>query len=127
MLLSVLLFSINAFLAGALNWFGPYIAYKTGGTYAIALTYSQVLILATFSRIIGGALTDVVGRKRTAILAISLRFLITFILLIYLNIYTIMLFIIFYEILRFFISPPLNILLYESIKREIYGKTAIHV
>jgi len=121
-LLLVLLFSVNAFLAGALNWFGPFIAYKTGGAPGIALTYSQVLILAALSHIVGGALTDTLGRKRTAIFAASLRLLVTFILLVEVNVYTAMLFIISYEILRFFIHPPLSVLLYESVKQEVYGR-----
>jgi len=119
----LILSAYGGFIAGSLNWFGPYLLGKLGGATLIGVSYTSVLLLASISRILGGAFADTIGRRRTIILSLTLRMLaIVPMLLMGINIITATVLILAFELTRFMGAPALSSMIYESTRRETIGR-----
>lgn len=119
----LILSAYGGFIAGSLNWFGPYLLGKISGAALIGLSYTLVLLLTSIVRILGGALADCVGRKKTIILSLMLRLLvIVSMLFMGVNVITATMFVLTFELTRFMAAPALSSIIYESVKCEIVGR-----
>lgn len=119
----IILSPLGGFVSGSLNWFGPYLLSILGGSLVVGASYASVLILGSFIRIIGGALADTIGRKKTIILSFLIRLLvITPMIFFGMNILMASLFIITFELTRFLRGPASSTIIYESVEKEFAGK-----